>query len=113
MEVQLSSSEVSTSESEHDDEQIEMPLIVTREENGYELKIRMMFSSEDEAYKFYNEYAKLTISQYRRLADRTISQIIFVCGREGYRRLKDPSHVKKVKRRETRMGCPAMICFKI
>ncbi|XP_061345083.1 protein FAR1-RELATED SEQUENCE 5-like [Gastrolobium bilobum] len=95
-----------------------MPLIVTREENGYEPKIGMIFSSEDEAYKFYNEYAKLTgftvrKAQYRTLADGTISQRIFVCGREGYRRLKDPSHVKKVNRRETRTGCPAMICFKI
>ncbi|XP_061364286.1 protein FAR1-RELATED SEQUENCE 5-like [Gastrolobium bilobum] len=111
-------SEMDTSKSDYDNEQTKMPVIVNKEQDGYEPKIGMIFSNEDEAYDFYNDYAKFvgfTVrkSKYRRFADGSISQRTFVCGREGYRKLKDPSHVNKKNRRETRTGCQAMICFKI
>ncbi|XP_061356486.1 protein FAR1-RELATED SEQUENCE 5-like [Gastrolobium bilobum] len=68
-----------SSDSEYDNEQREMMVVVSKDQDGYEPKIGMMFSNEDEAYKFYNGYAKLvgfTVrkSKYRRLADGTISQ---------------------------------------
>ncbi|KAJ1410409.1 FAR1 DNA-binding domain [Sesbania bispinosa] len=111
-------SDMGNSENECDNEEIETPIIVTKEQDQYEPKIGMIFSNEDEAYKFYNEYAKFigfTVrrNQYRRLADGTLRQMTFVCGREGHRKPKDPSHVSKINRKETRTGCPTMICFTI
>ncbi|XP_061341277.1 protein FAR1-RELATED SEQUENCE 5-like [Gastrolobium bilobum] len=111
-------SEMGTSESDFDNEETKMPVIVNKEQDGYQPKVGMIFSNEDEAYDFYNKYAKFvgfTVrkSHYRRLTDETISQKTFVCGREGYRRLNNPSHAKKINRRETRTSCQAMICFKI
>ncbi|XP_061355326.1 protein FAR1-RELATED SEQUENCE 12-like [Gastrolobium bilobum] len=94
-----------SSDSEYGDEQREMSVVVSKDQDGYEPKIGIMFSNEDEAYKFYNGYAKLvgfTVrkSKYRRLADGTISQRTYVCGKEGYRKVKDPSHVNKKNRKE-------------
>ncbi|KAJ1433209.1 FAR1 DNA-binding domain [Sesbania bispinosa] len=111
-------SDMGNSENGRDNEEIETPIIVTKEQDQYEPKIGMILSNEDEAYKFYNEYAKFigfTVrrNQYRRLADGTLRQRTFVCGREGHRKPKDPSHVSKINRKETRTGCPAMICFTI
>ncbi|XP_061338562.1 protein FAR1-RELATED SEQUENCE 12-like [Gastrolobium bilobum] len=89
-----------SSDSEYDNEPRKMLVVVSKDQDGYEPKIGMLFSNEDEAYKFYNGYAKLvgfTVrkSKYQRLADETISQRTYVCGKEGYRKLKDPSHVTR------------------
>ncbi|KAJ1438728.1 FAR1 DNA-binding domain [Sesbania bispinosa] len=105
-------------ENECDNEEIETPIIVTKQQYQYKPKIGMIFSNEAKAYKFYNEYAKFigfTVrkNQYQRLADGTLKQRTFVCGKKGHRKPKDPSHVSKINRKETITGCPTMICFTI
>lgn len=76
-----------------------------------------MFSNEYEAYEFYknDEITEFIVreNQYQRLADGTMRKRTFVCEKEGFRRLKDPSQVNRVNRRETRTSCSTMISFTI
>ncbi|KAF3439366.1 hypothetical protein FNV43_RR17643 [Rhamnella rubrinervis] len=107
----------STSMSENDVEK-EHATFVTYESSEELPKIGMLFSNEDEAFKFYNAYAKMIgfsvrKDKYRRLADGSIRKRSFVCSKHGLRRSMDPSDVRKVKWLETRTGCLAMVEFTI
>ncbi|KAJ7963927.1 protein FAR1-RELATED SEQUENCE 5-like [Quillaja saponaria] len=81
-------------------------------------KIGMMFANESEAHNYYNTYAGMTCfsirkDQYRRLTNGSLRLRTFVCSKEGQRKAKDPTHVTKRQRRETRTGCQARISFLI
>ncbi|KAJ4830528.1 hypothetical protein Tsubulata_029605 [Turnera subulata] len=74
----------------------------------------MVFSSEEEAFKFYQNYAdKMGFSvrkgKVQRLSDGTITKRHFLCSRQGFRSKKQSAKMTKYKRKETRTGCVASI----
>ncbi|KAK3021760.1 hypothetical protein RJ639_045703 [Escallonia herrerae] len=83
----------------------------------YELTIGKAFVNEDEAYNFYNLYARLKGFGFRKhwaTRSRTTGKLIkrqFVCNKEGFRSSKDKRQIgREIKRRrETRTGCGAMM----
>ncbi|KAK3043800.1 hypothetical protein RJ639_000499 [Escallonia herrerae] len=83
----------------------------------YELTIGKVFVNEDEAYNFYNLYARLKgfgIRKHWATRSRTTGKLIkrqFVCNKEGFRSSKDNRQIGREtkRRRETRTGCGAMM----
>ncbi|XWS37367.1 hypothetical protein CRYUN_Cryun19dG0037000 [Craigia yunnanensis] len=86
---------------------------------NYEIRIRapepgMEFSSEEDAYKFYKDYAKaigfsVRKGKYQRSSDGTIRKRNFLCSSEGFRLNKPNSNAVRYRRKETRTGCEAMV----
>ncbi|CAN1307057.1 Protein FAR1-RELATED SEQUENCE 7 [Linum perenne] len=78
-------------------------------------QIGMEFSSEEEAYRFYQSYAQASSFRVRkgkvqRSADGTIRKRYFFCSRQGFRSIKQLTKKTKYKRKETRTGCKALVC---
>ncbi|XWS51114.1 hypothetical protein CRYUN_Cryun12cG0148800 [Craigia yunnanensis] len=74
----------------------------------------MEFSSEEDAYKFYKDYAKVTgfsvrKGKYQRSSNGTIRKRNFLCSSEGFRLNKPNSNAVGYIRKETRTGCEAMV----
>ncbi|XP_048336067.2 protein FAR1-RELATED SEQUENCE 7-like [Ziziphus jujuba] len=75
----------------------------------------MEFSSEEEAYEYYKNYAQqigfsVRKGKVNRLADQTIRKRYLYCSREGIKSSKSSSNnITKYQRRETRTGCKAGI----
>lgn len=86
---------------------------------NYEISIRapehgMVFSSEEDAYKFYKVYAKVIgfsvrKGKYQRSANGTIRKRNFLCSSEGFRLSRPNSNTVRYRRKETRTGCKAMV----
>ncbi|KAJ4793046.1 FAR1-related sequence 3 [Rhynchospora pubera] len=83
--------------------------------------VSMTFSSEHEAFKFFNDYAKRKGFSVRKSiivkdkANKTITFRRFYCSRHGFREKK---HLEKPNRRRrhkllTRCGCPVKFCVKL
>ncbi|KAK2979472.1 hypothetical protein RJ640_001356 [Escallonia rubra] len=83
----------------------------------YELTIGKVFVNEDDAYNFYNLYARLNgfgIRKHWATKSRTTRKLIkrqFVCNKEGFRSSKDKRQIGREtkRRRETRTCCGAMM----
>lgn len=109
--------------SESDEDEIQSESTVNLKEetsrgNSQIPELGMVFSSEEEAYKFYISYAtemgfSVRKGKVRRLSDGTIRKRFFFCSREGYRVKKQSGKTTKYQRKETRTGCEAMIEFTI
>ncbi|KAJ3678921.1 hypothetical protein LUZ61_020876 [Rhynchospora tenuis] len=83
--------------------------------------VSMTFSSEIEAFKFFNDYAKRKGFSVRKSIivkdkeNKTITFRRFYCSRHGFREKK---HLEKTNRRRrhkmlTRCGCPVKFCVKL
>lgn len=92
------------------------PTVNLKEVNAQSPKIRMAFSSEEEAYNFYKAHAKETgfkvrKGKIRRLADQSIRTKSFLCSKQGFRVQKQANKTPTYQRKETRTGCEAMVHF--
>ncbi|KAJ6749839.1 hypothetical protein OIU85_000469 [Salix viminalis] len=81
-------------------------------------EIGMEFSSEEEAYKFYEGYAnkigfRTRKGKVQRLSNGTIRKRFFFCSKQGFRLKKQADKITKYKRKETRTGCDAKIQFTV
>ncbi|XVE54809.1 hypothetical protein DITRI_Ditri03aG0112300 [Diplodiscus trichospermus] len=77
-------------------------------------ELGMEFSSEEDAYKFYKEYAKaigfsVRKGKYERSSNGTIRKRSFLCSCEGFRLNKSNSNAGRYRRKQTRTGCEAMV----
>ncbi|OMO96662.1 hypothetical protein CCACVL1_04842 [Corchorus capsularis] len=77
-------------------------------------ELDMEFSSEEEAYKFYKDYAKaigfsVRKGKYQRSSNGSIRKRNFLCSKEGFRLSKQNSNAVRYRRKETRTGCGAMV----
>ncbi|XP_022738633.1 protein FAR1-RELATED SEQUENCE 12-like isoform X2 [Durio zibethinus] len=77
-------------------------------------ELGMEFSSEDDAYKFYKDYANaigfsVRKGKYQRSLNGTIRKRNFLCSNEGFRLNKPNSNAVRYRRKETRTGCKAMV----
>ncbi|KAI3830645.1 hypothetical protein MKW92_011917 [Papaver armeniacum] len=87
---------------------------------GSEPFVGLRFSSEDEAYEFYNAYAKekgFSIRKshiQRSRVDRSVISREYVCANQGFRSTNDRRYKGKVvrPRRETRVDCRAAMSIK-
>ncbi|WOL04083.1 protein FAR1-RELATED SEQUENCE 12-like [Canna indica] len=81
-------------------------------------KVDMEFKTDDEAYQFYNNYAKVVGFSVRkawinRRASGVVISRTYVCHKEGYQgNRRDESEVKKPRQNE-RTGCLAHLTIKI
>ncbi|KAJ0043680.1 hypothetical protein Pint_18476 [Pistacia integerrima] len=76
----------------------------------------MVFSSEEEAYKFYKDYAtkmgfRVRKGKTQRLTDGTIRKRYLYCSAQGFRSENKSGRARKYQRKETRIGCDAMVQF--
>ncbi|XP_020263191.1 protein FAR1-RELATED SEQUENCE 5-like [Asparagus officinalis] len=112
---------MATSKSSHKafehEENVDEPIGVKNGEGNFvvDLYIGMEFSTHDEAYNFYNAYARLKGFDVRkghttwsRKKDAVISRI-FVCDMEGFKFLKDKREDGRniIRKFDTRCGCNA------
>ncbi|KAJ0043683.1 hypothetical protein Pint_18471 [Pistacia integerrima] len=79
-------------------------------------QLGMVFSSEEEAYKFYKNYATKMGFRIRRgktqwLTDGTIRKRYIYCSAQGFRSENKSGKARKYQRKETRIGCDAMVQF--
>ncbi|OVA11257.1 zinc finger protein [Macleaya cordata] len=82
--------------------------------------IGLRFCSEDEAYEYYNAYAKEKGFSIRRnriqrsRADHSVISREYVCANQGFRKTNDKRYKGKVvrSRRETRVDCRAAMSIK-
>ncbi|TYG76518.1 hypothetical protein ES288_D03G120500v1 [Gossypium darwinii] len=79
-----------------------------------EPELGMEFSSEEDAYKFYKDYAKATgfsvrKGKYQWSSNGTARKRTFLCSNEGFRLSKTNSSALRYRRKETRTGCGAMV----
>ncbi|MBA0707637.1 hypothetical protein Golax_019667, partial [Gossypium laxum] len=77
-------------------------------------ELGMEFSSEEDAYKFYKDYAKATgfsvrKGKYQWSSNGTARKRTFLCSNEGFRLSKTNSSALRYRRKETRTGCGAMV----
>ncbi|XP_012470745.1 protein FAR1-RELATED SEQUENCE 7 isoform X2 [Gossypium raimondii] len=77
-------------------------------------ELGMEFSSEEDAYKFYKDYAKATgfsvrKGKYQWSSNGTARKRTFLCSNEGFRLSKTSSSALRYRRKETRTGCGAMV----
>ncbi|XP_020262581.1 serine/arginine repetitive matrix protein 2-like [Asparagus officinalis] len=94
---------------------------VSRMQNGEKPCLGMKFSSHEEAYNYYNSYALMMGFGIRKSSvnysqkDKQVLNRKFVCDKEGYRSNKDKRDIGKYinHRRETRVGCKAMMRIKL
>ncbi|KAJ0985812.1 hypothetical protein J5N97_004168 [Dioscorea zingiberensis] len=82
-----------------------------------EPKVGMVFRSEDEAYEFYNEYAKRKGFSVRkghiaRRSDGSVQSRSYLCSKEGTRQ-KHSSYVTRKPRALERTNCMARIEYKV
>jgi len=75
----------------------------------------MTFTSEDDAYTFYNAYARKVGFSIRKChtkhsADGTLSSKYFVCSNEGHKKT-NPIYKPKKERASTRTCCNARVQF--
>ncbi|XP_072971017.1 protein FAR1-RELATED SEQUENCE 5-like [Typha angustifolia] len=88
------------------------------DEKNWVPRVDMEFASDEEAYQFYNNYARVVGFSVRKAwVNRRASGVIisrtYVCYKEGYQgNKKDESEVKKPRRNE-RTGCLAHMTVKI
>lgn len=80
-------------------------------------KVGMCFQSEEEAYTFYNLYAKGKGFSIRKChkkvrADKTLSSKYFVCSKEGVK-TNHPTHETVKEQATTRVKCSARVQFNI
>lgn len=84
--------------------------------------IGMKFNSHEKAYDLYNAYGLLTgfgirksSTNYSRKTEKAPLDKKFVCNKEGHKSIKDKSNEGNVvnHRRETRVGCIAMMRIKL
>ncbi|WOL11726.1 protein FAR1-RELATED SEQUENCE 5-like [Canna indica] len=92
------------------------PTIIA-ENSQHEPKPGMTFTSEMDAYDFYNSYAKkhgfsVRKSQVERRSDGTMRSKKFVCSKQGTREIHR-THVTKKPKPIERTNCKALIEFKI
>ncbi|XP_052619583.1 protein FAR1-RELATED SEQUENCE 5-like [Lactuca sativa] len=77
--------------------------------------VGMVFDTPDDAYTFYNDYAFLhgfgirRDSTFKHKSTKEPYRKIYVCDKEGFKRLDDnaSSGIEKKRRREVRLGCKA------
>lgn len=79
-------------------------------------ELGMVFSSEEEAYKFYKDYAtkmgfRVRKGKTQRLTDGTIRKRYLYCSAQGFRSENKSGKVRKYQRKQTRIGCDAMVQF--
>ncbi|XP_044505142.1 protein FAR1-RELATED SEQUENCE 5-like isoform X2 [Mangifera indica] len=79
-------------------------------------KLGMVFSSEQEGYEFYTNYAtkrgfSVRKGKTQRLTDGTIRKRSLYCSKEGFRSESKSGKARKYQRKETRIGCNAMVQF--
>lgn len=79
-----------------------------------EPELGMEFSSEEDAYQFYKDYAKATgfsvrKGKYQWSSNGTARKRTFLCSNEGFRLSKTNSSALRYRRKETRPGCGAMV----
>ncbi|XP_020263101.1 protein FAR1-RELATED SEQUENCE 5-like [Asparagus officinalis] len=94
---------------------------VSRMQSGEKPCLGMKFNSHEEAYNFYNSYALMMGFGIRKSSvnysqkDKEVLNRKFVCDKEGYRSNKDKRDIGKIinHRRETRVGCKAMMRIKL
>ncbi|XP_031284968.1 protein FAR1-RELATED SEQUENCE 9-like [Pistacia vera] len=109
----------SQSQIDRDDMQSEstINLIAGPQELNFQVpELGMPFSSEDEAYNFYKNYAEqigfnVRKGRIRRLANGTIRKRELYCSNEGFRSRKQSDKTKKFEKEEKRTGCKAMVQF--
>ncbi|TYI35591.1 hypothetical protein ES332_A03G086600v1 [Gossypium tomentosum] len=80
-------------------------------------ELGMEFSSEEDAYQFYKDYAKATgfsvrKGKYQWSSNGTARKRTFLCSNEGFRLRKTNSSALRYRRKETRTGCGAMVQIK-
>lgn len=88
------------------------------EVKSHEPQLNMTFSGEEEAQKYYEEYAMKMGFKVRRgkgqlSSNGSLRKKTFLCTKEGLRSKKPLTDMKKYTRKETRTGCKAMIQFSI
>ncbi|KAJ6749836.1 hypothetical protein OIU85_000466 [Salix viminalis] len=81
-------------------------------------EIGMEFSSEEEAYRFYEGYAnkigfRTRKGKVQRLSNGAIRKRFVFCSKQGFRLKKQADKITKYKRKETRTGCDAKIQFTV
>ncbi|CAN1168513.1 Protein FAR1-RELATED SEQUENCE 7 [Linum perenne] len=86
------------------------------QEKTQEPQIGMEFISEEAAYLFYKSYAQeigfiVRKAKVQRSVDGTIRKRYIFCSRQGFRSIKQLTKETKYKRKETRTGCNAQVCF--
>ncbi|KAJ8638669.1 hypothetical protein MRB53_012936 [Persea americana] len=90
------------------------------EENSSGLCLGMQFKTADDAYRWYNDYARRVgfsvriDRQERSRRDGEVISRVFVCSREGKRRVKDANKEKKTNTEQVnaRVGCQAYLMVK-
>ncbi|XP_058114875.1 protein FAR1-RELATED SEQUENCE 5-like [Magnolia sinica] len=88
--------------------------------DGSGLRLGMQFKTADEAYTWYNNYARQVgfsvriNGQEKSKRDGEVISRVFVCSREGKRRDKDVNREKRSKGEQvnTRIGCQAYLMVK-
>ncbi|XP_020266583.1 protein FAR1-RELATED SEQUENCE 5-like [Asparagus officinalis] len=94
---------------------------IARMQIGEKPCLGMKFNSHEEAYDYYNSYALMMGFGIRKSSvnysqkDKQVLNRKFVCDKEGYRSNKDKRDIGKNinHRRETRVGCKAMMRIKL
>ncbi|MCL7038572.1 hypothetical protein MKW94_030142 [Papaver nudicaule] len=110
----LEEADIAAETSGREDDDVSIPKL------GSEPFIGLRFSSEDEAYEFYNAYAKekgFSIRKshiQRSRVDRSVISREYVCANQGFRSTNDRRYKGKVvrPRRETRVDCRAAMSIK-
>lgn len=90
------------------------------EENSSGPCLGMQFKTADDAYRWYNDYARRVgfsvriDRQERSRRDGEVISRVFVCSREGKRRVKDANKEKKTNTEQVnaRVGCQAYLMVK-
>ncbi|GMY19668.1 protein FAR1-RELATED SEQUENCE 12-like isoform X2, partial [Fagus crenata] len=85
-----------------------------REVKSHVPEIGMTFSSMDDVYKFYQNYAakmgfKVRIGKGQKLGNEIVKKKTYLCSKEGHRAMTQYAKMTKYRRKETRTGCNAQL----